>query len=184
MVIAHHHARIPGQFRRKSACPDPRRQPQVQHRIRALEQLPAGERQPEEHQEGNREPSRHARTRPDGVRCTPRQDRAQNEREAPADSRARQPRHGVEHKVRDQAPKRKTDHEALGQRPAFVGLPQRHPHHDVADGSQRRELRRQKQEARDHRRINSHSSTFTRGAGFTSVGHILVGADAAPAVTH
>ena len=113
----------------------------MEHGVRDLQQLSTSERQPEEHQEGNRKPRRHARTRPDGVTCAPRQDRAQNEREAPADSRARKPRHGVEHKVRDQAPERKTDHEALGQRHTFVGLPQRHTRNDEADDGQRDKLR-------------------------------------------
>ena len=74
---------------------------------------------------------------------------------------ARPPSHACARESRPQA-QEKVDDEALGQRHAVVVLPQRHARNDEADDGQRRELRRQKQEARNDRRINGHSSTFTR----------------------
>ena len=75
------------------------------------------------------------------------------DRGAPADGRSGEPRDDVQHEIGEQAPEGEPHHETLGQRHAVVGLPQHHPHDDVAHRSQGDELCRQQQKSRNYRRI-------------------------------
>ena len=92
--------------------------------------------------------------------AAPGQDSAEGKCDAPAHHCACKPRPQVKHEVDDEDPERGTNHQALSQRQAVIGLPQRHPHHDVADGGEHHQLRRQEQQAWKNRRIDGHSGSL------------------------
>ena len=164
MVIAHGLAWAPGQLRWESTGPERTGHSQVQLRIGKGDELPTRQRDPRERQDGRHEPRQHARRRANPRRRAPRQDRPQPEGQAPADGRAGKPGDGVEHEVRDEAPERQTNHQALRQRHPLVVLAQRHSRHHIAHRGQRGELRQQQQEARHDREINAHSGRLRQTA--------------------
>ena len=96
-------------------------------------------------------------------RARPGQAGAQGQHNDPARQRAGQPWQHVQDKVDDQAPKRQTDHQPLRQRQPIVGLPECHPRHDITNGRQRQELRRQQQEPGDDCWIYCHTSEMPCG---------------------
>ena len=106
VVIADGHARVPRQLRRKPARSNRGRQSQTNVVVRNHEQLATGETDPQQRQHDHHESRRHPRPRPERFRRAPREHRAQRQRDAPANGRARHPRHGIQHEVGDQAPER------------------------------------------------------------------------------
>ena len=75
----------------------------------------------------------------------------QGQHDDPARHGAGHAREQVQEEVDDQAPEGRTDDEALRQRQPIVGLPQRHPRHDVADRGQREQFGSEQQEAGERR---------------------------------
>ena len=109
----------------------------MESRIRDCQKLPVGERGPEERQCRQGEPRRRAQPRANRLRGAPYQDRGERQHEYPTGDRACASRQRVHHQVDDDAPDGRPDDETLRQRNPVVGLSQRHPRNDVADGRER-----------------------------------------------
>jgi len=117
----------------------------VDGRIGYSYELATGESNPTEHYDCANEARDNVQSWANAIRGTPDQHHAKGQHDAPPHSRCGESWRGVEQRVDDEAPDRRTDNQALGQGHTLVGLPQRHPHHDVADGGQGTQFGRQKQ---------------------------------------
>ena len=129
-------------------------------RVRNRHELPAGEGYPEKRQRRGDNARHCACARPNRLPRAPHEGGAEQQRDAPTHDGPGKPGDRVEHEVDDEAPEHRPHHEALRQRHAVVGLPQRHADDHEANRGEHDQLRRQHQQSGNDRRINGHSDNL------------------------
>ena len=160
MVVLGGQPRVPGQDRWKPARLDRGGKPQMELRVRNRHELPAGEGDPEKRQRRGDNARHCACARPNRLARAQHKGSAEQQHHAPRHDARGAPRDGEEHKTGDEAPERRPHHEALRQRHAVVGLPQRHADDHEASRGEHDQLRRQHQQSGNDRRINGHSDNL------------------------